>query len=85
MDANLRDPCRVDRWFIFKPKILIGKILEGLAMEDVIFYERLVHFTVYCYILLTLSMVCGKFGIFSRFGILFQEKSGNPGSMVHHF
>jgi hypothetical protein len=27
--------CRVARWFVFKPKILIWENLEGLAMENV--------------------------------------------------
>jgi hypothetical protein len=79
MDANLRDSCRVARWFIFKPKIQIGKILEGLAMEDVvIFYVRLVHFTVFCYILLTLGIVCGKFGIFFPFWYFVPRKIWQP-------
>jgi hypothetical protein len=57
----------------------LGKFLEGLAMEDVgIFYGHLVHFTVFCYILLTFGIVCGILVYFSRFGILYQEKSGNP-------
>jgi hypothetical protein len=42
-------------------KSKFGKILEGLAMEDVvIFYGHLVHFTVFCYILLTFGKVCGN-------------------------
>jgi hypothetical protein len=54
-------------------------ILEGLAMEHVgIFYGHLVHFTVFCYILWTFGIVCGNLFYFSRFGILYQEKSGNP-------
>jgi hypothetical protein len=52
----------------------------GLAIEDDgIFYGRLVHFTVYCYILWTLDTARGNLVYFSRFGILYQEKSGNPG------
>jgi hypothetical protein len=31
-----------------------------------------------CYILLTFGIVCGNLVYFSRFGILYQEKSGNP-------
>jgi hypothetical protein len=53
--------------------------LEGLALEDVgIFYGHLVHFMVFCYILWTLGIVPGNLVYFSRFGILYQEKSGNP-------
>jgi hypothetical protein len=43
-------------------------------MEDVgIFYEHLVHFTVFCYILGTFGIVRGNLVYFSRFGILYQE------------
>jgi hypothetical protein len=49
-------------------------------MEDVgIFYGHLVHFTVSCYIFWTFGIVRGDLVYFSRFGILHQEKSGNPG------
>jgi hypothetical protein len=48
-------------------------------MEEVgIFYELLVHFTVFCRILLTLGLVCGNLVYFPPFGILYNEKSGNP-------
>jgi hypothetical protein len=48
-------------------------------MEDVgIFYGHFVHFTVLCYILCTFGIVCGNLVYFFRFGILYQEKSGNP-------
>jgi hypothetical protein len=48
-------------------------------MEDVgIFYGHLVHFLVFCYILWTFGIVRGKLVYFPRFGILSQEKSGNP-------
>jgi hypothetical protein len=51
---------------------------ENFAMEDDgIFYGHLVHFTVYCYILLTFGIVRGNFVYFYRFGILYQEKYGN--------
>jgi hypothetical protein len=49
-------------------------------MEDVgIFYGHLVHFMVFCYILWTFGMIRGNLVYFSRFGILYQETSGNPG------
>jgi hypothetical protein len=48
-------------------------------MQDIgIFDGHLVHFTVYCYILWTLGVARGNLVYFSRFGILYQEKSGNP-------
>jgi hypothetical protein len=48
-------------------------------MEDGgIFYGHLVYFTVFCYILWTIGIVRGNLVYFSRFGILYQEKSGNP-------
>jgi hypothetical protein len=50
-------------------------------MEDVVkFYGHLVHLTVFCYILWTFGVVRGILVYFSRFGILCQEKSGNPES-----
>jgi hypothetical protein len=53
-------------------KSLFGEILEGLAMGVVgIFYGNLVHFTTIWYSL-------WPSGIFFRFGMLYQEKSGNP-------
>jgi hypothetical protein len=48
-------------------------------MEDVgIFYRHLVHLTVFCYILWIFGIVRGNLVYFPRFGILYQEKSGNP-------
>jgi hypothetical protein len=47
-------------------------------MEDVgIFYVHLVHFTVFCNILWKFGAASGNLVSFSRFGILYQEKSGN--------
>jgi hypothetical protein len=47
--------------------------------DDGIFYGHLVHSTVFCYsILLTIGIVRGNLVSFPRFGILYQEKSGNP-------
>jgi hypothetical protein len=52
-------------------------------MEDVgIFDGYLVHFTVFCYILLTVGIVPGNLIYFSHFDILNQEKSGNPGCRI---
>jgi hypothetical protein len=48
-------------------------------MEDVgIFYGHLVHFMVFCYILWKFGIVRGNLVYISSFGILYQEKSGNP-------
>jgi hypothetical protein len=48
-------------------------------MEDVDeFYGHLVHFMVFLNILWTFGMVRGNLVFFSRFGILYHEKSGNP-------
>jgi hypothetical protein len=44
-----------------------------------IFYGHLVHFTVFWYILWTFGIFCGNF---SRFSILYQEKSGNPDAYI---
>jgi hypothetical protein len=50
-------------------------------MEDVgIVYGHLVHFKVFCYILWAFGIVCGHLVYFSRFGILCEDKSGNPAS-----
>jgi hypothetical protein len=67
---------------VFKPKIPVWVNLEGLAAEDVgIFFGHLVHFTAFCYILWTFGRIRGNLVYFSRFGILYQEKSGNPASL----
>jgi hypothetical protein len=46
--------------------------------DDGIFNGHLVHFTVFCYILWTNLVQFFNLVYFSRFGILYQEKSGNP-------
>jgi hypothetical protein len=49
-------------------------------MEDVdIFYGHLVSFTAIGYILWTFGIFCGNLVYFSRFGMLYHEKSGNHG------
>jgi hypothetical protein len=62
-------------------KSRLFQILEGLAMEDVgIFYDHFVYFTAKWYILWPFGAVCGHLVyIFPRFGMLYREKSGNPG------
>jgi hypothetical protein len=58
---------------------ILGKFFEDLEIEDVI------HFMANCSILLPLGNILWKFGTFyghleyfSRFGMLYQENSGNP-------
>jgi hypothetical protein len=56
-----------------------GYILEDLAMEDVCaFYGRLVYFTAILYILWPFGIFYGYLVYLFRFGMLCQEKSGNP-------
>jgi hypothetical protein len=50
-------------------------------MENLgIFYDHLVNFTAIGNILWPFGIFCGHWVIFHRFGILYQEKSGNPAS-----
>jgi hypothetical protein len=66
-----------DGTYVFKPKSQFGKILEGIAKECVsIFYEYLVYYIANWYILWTCFVVIWY--IFPHFGIMCQEKSGNP-------
>jgi hypothetical protein len=49
-------------------------------MEEVgIFYGHLVYSTAIWYILWPFGIFYGYFVCFSRFGMLYQEKFGNPG------
>jgi hypothetical protein len=60
-------------------KYKFGKILEGLAMEDVgIFYGHLVHFTVFCYILWKFGVVHGILVYFPVLVFCTKKNSGNP-------
>jgi hypothetical protein len=54
--------------------------LEGPVIEDVgISYGHLVYFTAIRYTLLTFGILFGTLVYFlSRFGMLYQDKSGNP-------
>jgi hypothetical protein len=73
---------RVARWFVFKPKIpILGKFWRVLQ------WNILVYFITISSILLLLEIFYGHlvyfvviWYIFARFGILYQEKSGNPGA-----
>jgi hypothetical protein len=64
MEAGLPDGIIINQKYIF------GKILEGLAMADVGIF----------YVLRPLGIcMIWPFGISPPFGMLYQEKSGNPG------
>jgi hypothetical protein len=53
--------------------------LEGIALKDVgLFYGHLVYFTDIWYISWPFGILCDTLVYFSRFGMLYQEKSGNP-------
>jgi hypothetical protein len=76
-----RDVTRVARWFVFETKkSQFGSILEGLGLENIdIFNGRYEYFTgiwdIFYHFVHFMS-----FGTFySGFGIMCQEKSGNPG------
>jgi hypothetical protein len=72
---------RVARWFVFKPEIQIWVNFGGsniwrfwyILWTFGPFYSVLVHFMDILYNLWWFSI------FFPRFGILYQEKSGNPG------
>jgi hypothetical protein len=54
--------------------------LDGLAKEHIgLFYGQLVYFTANWSILLPFGMFYDYLVYFPRFGILPEEKSGNPG------
>jgi hypothetical protein len=54
-------------------------------MEDIgIFYEHLVHFTIFCYVLWTLGKNRGNLAYFSRFGIFVPRKIWQPCSKVKY-
>jgi hypothetical protein len=72
---------RVARWHIFfKPKNLsLGKFWRVLKVEDVgIFYWHLVYFTAIWYILWPFGIFYCYLVYLSRFGMLREDKSGNP-------
>jgi hypothetical protein len=63
-------------------KFNFGYILKGLGMENVgLFYvSHLAYFKAVWYILCPSGKFCVIWHTFPRFGILHQEKSGNPGA-----
>jgi hypothetical protein len=53
--------------------------LEGLVLEDVgIFYGDLLYFKAIRYIVWSFGILFDDLAHFSRYGMLYQEKSGNP-------
>jgi hypothetical protein len=60
----------------------LDKLWRALHRMEIagIFYGHLVYFTVFWYILWQFGNALVIWEIFPRFGILCQEKSGNPGS-----
>jgi hypothetical protein len=70
---------RVARWFVFKPRVLIWVNLGGPWIEKVgILCGHLKYITAIRYILWQLGSLVAIWYIFSRFGLLCKEKSGNP-------
>jgi hypothetical protein len=74
----------VVRWYLHifsNQKSQFGKILEGLATEDVgIFYGHFVYFTSERYIFGHSVHFVVIWYIFPSFCMLYREKSGNPAS-----
>jgi hypothetical protein len=68
---------RVARWHIFKPKILIWRTLPRKMLVFLIaFWSILQPFGLFCDDLVYFMDIWYQF---TRFGILYQEKSGNLG------
>jgi hypothetical protein len=63
-----------------KQKSQFGSILEGLAMGMLVYFTAIRSFLSFCiHIFWLFCYILWFFGIFfSRFGTLYQEKSGNP-------
>jgi polyferredoxin len=58
--------------------------LEAFGIEKVgIFYGHLEYNSAIWYMSCPFGILVAIFGIFSPFGILYQEKSGNPAPMNH--
>jgi hypothetical protein len=65
--------------FFSDQKSQFGYILEDLGMENVVIYSaHLEYFMIIRYILWNLGNFIAILVFFPRFGILYQEKSGNP-------
>jgi hypothetical protein len=58
-------------------------ILEALWIENFgIFYDHLIYFVAICFILWQFGICCGHSLYYPHFGILYHEKSGNPGLIL---
>jgi hypothetical protein len=69
---------RVARWFIFKPKIPIWvNFGYFMVIWNGIF---ILPFGTFCVHLVHFGFICVHLISFSGFGIMYQEKSGNPAS-----
>jgi hypothetical protein len=64
---------RVARWFVFKPNPQLLKPFERKS-----FYDHLVYFAAICFISWQLGICFGNSLKYPHFGILCQDKSGNP-------
>jgi hypothetical protein len=73
---------RVARWFILKPKIPIWIILESPILKMLIYFCNLGYLMDVWDIWLPFGTFCVHLAPFSGFGIMYQEKSGNPGRWV---
>jgi hypothetical protein len=64
-------------------KSQFGSILEGLSLENVdIFYGHWKYFTgLGMWYFMTIFYILCSYGIFSGLGIIYKEKSGNPGRL----
>jgi hypothetical protein len=69
---------RVARWHIFRPKDQFGYILEGLGKEHVGKFCCIVRPFLICMPFGILVYFVAIWHIFNRFGMLCEEKSGNP-------
>jgi hypothetical protein len=77
----LRGQSRVARWFIFKPKIPVWVIIYGPRLENVeTFYVHLLYLADVWDILWPFGTFRVNLVHFFVFGIVYQEKSGNPGT-----
>jgi hypothetical protein len=54
---------------------------DGIFSDQKYFYGHLVYFSAKWYVLWPFDTLCGHLVYFSRFGILYREKSGNPVQM----